>query len=1142
MSADTHVEDRVVLEFLERYASDRDRGTTGSLADYQAMFPGFEDAVRAEFEALSQANGKAAKVKALGPFRLLDVLGHGGQGTVHLAEDTRHHRQVALKVLPQTLTKHTANDSTRMTRELEVLSRLDHPNICVVYEAGEIDGYPYLAMRYVPGQSLAAHIANERPKAGADAPSTSSSSAASKSWVKRSVEWARKIALALDAAHGAKVVHRDIKPANVLIHENGEPVILDFGLARAEDTATPTLTRSGDLIGTPQYMSPERLRGTHQDDPRGDVWSLGVLLYEAITGVRPFDGPTVEVVVRRIENDEPVDPRRYDRTIPRDLSVVLQTALAKPLGRRYQSARAFADDLGRVLANQPTAARPLSGFERASRWVIRNPMATALLLLLVVLLAGTAIALREFSDLADDRRASLLRSQDYLSRSAFEEARLLRSAAVNGRSWTMLERLRESIDARAALLDGGQRPERAPSLDDIRNVALEAMLVPDARLVADLEYDTKSIGSISNNGRFIAMRTVRAGVDGLTVLDVRLHDATTGAMLAKSTHADLLDGSEGIAVADDGRRVALAGPDEASIDLWDLRSGEHLRRFELPEALRVEGRTMRHMRQWNLSFSRDGRYLGASVCPRPGSALALPSPRGFALWDVASGERLVGEVRGEHSFMWQTFSPDSRYWLVPEATNRLRVYGLGDEVRVAARFRTSLSIRRACVRPGPTIRVVAAIGADDAKTNTLVQLSPRRRRPDWSLHLDARVELGYGTQLELIDDAGVLFVDERRRVHHVGFDGHTHFRIDRSHRGPLDFARWRPDLGRVITHGRGRSTRHWEPKPTNGIRTTHLVPNDGNPGGILSIAPSGERMAYSGIRNPDTVWTWNRSQPLESRKRWYFEPVTNVFEVIWSADASRFARVASNRVDVWTFANDGHQTLAAPKGSRFLHGVFMPDGRFRAVRQTGDRFAFVFVPDGESRDLDALPPARWLDTNPTGEHLVVLPGGKRAGEVCRWNAATGKAEPFTVGGRTDAVNARNVKISPDGKWIAALQDDRHWRLRVWRFDRDDAGDPVIDEPMAGNPAWHAWSFSPDGRWLAVNAEGGDVKLIDLASGRAVLHWHASTERLRYLRFLADGRLATWPNREPCSIWDLDRLRAELDELGLAWPRNDAASR
>ncbi|MCE9596200.1 MAG: protein kinase [Planctomycetes bacterium] len=381
-----------VFDFLDEYLRDRSSGRAHELSHYLKRFPGSEPAIAREFLALQDGvkaepstTPRYAEDRRVGAYRLVREIGRGGQGAVWLAEDTRIARRVALKLLPPSFAALSADRRERLRREAEIVAKLAHPAIATIYEA-QIDGdTPFIAMRFVEGESVASTI--ERAKRGErdellPLPPRNALELA------RVLAFFERAARALHAAHEAGVVHRDVKPGNLMLDRAGEPVVLDFGQAREEASTEIPLTISGDVFGTPSFMSPEQARGeTKSLDRKSDVWSLGASLYECLTLERPFQGASYAVLLDAIQRSPLPDPRAKNASLSNELAVVLETALEKDRERRYPSALEFAEDLRRLREYEPIRARPASAALVFRRWMQRRPALAAVTLGLIATLA-----------------------------------------------------------------------------------------------------------------------------------------------------------------------------------------------------------------------------------------------------------------------------------------------------------------------------------------------------------------------------------------------------------------------------------------------------------------------------------------------------------------------------------------------------------------------------------------------------------------------------------------------------------------------------------------------------------------------------------------------------------------------------------
>jgi tetratricopeptide (TPR) repeat protein len=343
-----------------------------------------------------QADGGRG-LPAVPGYEVLGEVGRGGMGVVYQARHLALHRLVALKTI-RTRADARPEMVDRFRTEAEAIARLVHPNIIQVYEVGEIDGQPYLALEFVAGGSLARRLD------GAPLPP------------RPAAELIQVLARAVHAAHRHGVIHRDLKPANVLLAEDGTPKITDFGLAKLVGTDRAGQTQTGAVIGTPSYMAPEQASGDHREVGSAiDVYALGAILYEMLTGHPPFRGATPLETLDQVRNREPMPPSRLQPGIPRDLGTICLKCLHKDPAQRYLSAEALSDDVAAFLQGEPIRARPVGVRERAWKWARRHPAWTGLaavssfaVLAVLAIFLAYHFRLQRALQRAEDDRAALL--------------------------------------------------------------------------------------------------------------------------------------------------------------------------------------------------------------------------------------------------------------------------------------------------------------------------------------------------------------------------------------------------------------------------------------------------------------------------------------------------------------------------------------------------------------------------------------------------------------------------------------------------------------------------------------------------------------------------------------------------------------
>jgi serine/threonine protein kinase len=304
---------------------------------------------------------------AIPGYEIIQEVGRGGMGVVYKATQTGLDRLVALKMVLAGAHA-SADDLARFRNEAKIIAQLHHPNIVQIHHVGEHEGKLFFTLEFVEGGSLAQALGSEPWPA------------------QRAAALVEKLARAMHAAHGRGIIHRDMKPANVLLDASGEPRITDFGLAKQLEGSSVGQTATNAALGTPSYMAPEQTGGRHGEiGPRTDVYALGALLYELLTGCPPFRGETAIATILQVLSEESIAPRQRCPAVPPDLETICLKCLSKKIEERYPDAATLADDLHRFCEGEPISARPPNLWRRFARWREKRPGTTVALLFAVSL-------------------------------------------------------------------------------------------------------------------------------------------------------------------------------------------------------------------------------------------------------------------------------------------------------------------------------------------------------------------------------------------------------------------------------------------------------------------------------------------------------------------------------------------------------------------------------------------------------------------------------------------------------------------------------------------------------------------------------------------------------------------------------------
>ena len=448
--------------------------------------------------------------RQFGDYELLELIGEGGMGVVYRAHQASLDRDVAVKLLAAGPWA-SKNFVERFQREAQNAARMQHPNIVAIYEVGSSQELHFFSMRLIRGGSLADLIRNE-----------------GKLDPLRAARLLRTIAEAVDYAHRLGVLHLDLKPANVLLDDNGSPHVADFGLARRLEQGLAADT--SEVSGTPSYMAPEQCVAAGKITPATDIWGLGAILHELVTGVPPYLGASPQATLQLVVDGKPVDPREHEKNLPRDLAAIIGKCMAHAVADRYATAHDLTDDLARFQNGYMVKARPLNTLQRSARWARREPKIVAsVVLALLAMLAGLIATTQQWRRAETQRHLAQEQTQLAQKNAATASARLWESRR---RTALHLQADGKAFEALPALIDNIEEQEQAtvPAAVERREIGMilhQGVTLIDRMIIADASPLT---AALSPDGGLLAV--------GLNDISVRWYDTAT---LTERGRVDLLD-------------------------------------------------------------------------------------------------------------------------------------------------------------------------------------------------------------------------------------------------------------------------------------------------------------------------------------------------------------------------------------------------------------------------------------------------------------------------------------------------------------------------------------------------------------------------------------------------------------------------
>lgn len=1047
-------------------------------AEYEMRFPSVanidEQIAAARREAFGLNASDQLLPERIGEYRLLRLIGRGGMGVVYEALHEPTQRPVALKMLGR-MSQADAIARERFRREAEATAKLTHPNIVQVFEVGEHQGQPFLALEYVAGPSLA-----EQWKQSRHSP-------------REAAELVEQLARGVHYAHEQGIVHRDLKPANVLLSPD-RPKITDFGLAQHVESTDLTVT--GEVVGTPDYMSPEQAQGKCSRgniSKAADIYALGAILFAALTGRPPFQGATALDALELVRSHDPVNPSRINPKVPRDLETICLRCLEKDVGRRYLTAEALADDLRRFLNGEPIIARRAGQLEKMRRWCRRNPVtAVAGVLGFIAVVLGVGFA-------ASHSVTLQLRKEQQLTKEALADVEIQKALAEeNAKQLAEQQQLTQS-----ALIKAERFRRQAEELST--SLALE-------RGLTLLEQGDVARGMLLLGH---CLQIAPASESDLHRV-IRANLAAVHRRLPLQLHAVLEHrGEVRTSAFSPNGQLLLSGGRNSPPQLWHVESGRSIG-DPLPHSGEIK----------SVAFSHDGTFV-----------VTAGTDSTVRLWNVDTREPIGEPLVHPHPVHSLALSPDSQLlatgcndgtttlWELPAGKQRRQWTQAGSVHTVAfspegKRFATGTSMRRAQVWNVDTGNPIGEPMVHQGEV-----FSAAFRPDGWWLVTGS-------------EDGNVQFWDtnsgkpmgfplgHRGPVRSVGYssDGKTLWTGGAYGQVKLWDAAFMSPLGTPIHHqnvvhtvAQTRDRRYLATGSADGIVRIWSRPDVTDNSLViphkhlvycLALSPNGETLA-SGTADP-TGQLWNAASGAAIGSPLVHQH--SILDMAFSPDGKTVATGSIDRtIRLWNSA-DG-----TPLGEPLEH--------------PGHLYSIMFSPDGETlltgcKD-NGLRFWNWKTGATIGEPImhpnwvhasVYSPDGETVLTGCEdslarlYDVKTRKL----IGTIPHRGPVKAAVFSPDGsKFLTGTWDDR--TARLWDAKtREPIGPPLVHQEHV-----LAVAFSPDGQTMASGDWGGTIRLWDVATckslGPPLIHQYA----IRDLAFSPDGsRLWAASFDRTVKAWDL----------------------
>jgi WD40 repeat protein/serine/threonine protein kinase len=1033
-----------------------------------------------ETEPVEEGGANKSHLGRFGNYELLDEVGHGGMGVVYRARDLTLNREVALKLM---LAGQFAGEREvkRFRSEAQAAARLDHPNIVPIYEFGELEGRPFLSMGFVDGTTLADKLAGQPMDPC------------------RIAQLMSTLGRAIHYAHQRGVLHRDLKPANVLIDSVGQPHVTDFGLAKCLDSKDG-LTLSGAALGSPNYMAPEQAAGHPERlTTAADIYSLGAIMYELLTGRAPFRAETPLETMRQVMENPPVAPHVIYKLAERDLETICLKCMEKEPERRYGSAQAMGEDLERWLRQEPILARPIGTIGRLKKWTRRNPRTAALLLLCGLAILAFLVGQTIMSVRLSRANTRVEAANVNLTRSLYE---------TQWRQADDADRADEHGEAIARFshflrVNPNDGPAASRLLSLLSSCNFPLLLVPpltnETPVVAfDFSQAADRLATVTSGGiarlwdadsgkllRELAhpaplTRCLLCGEKDLRLLTlstepkVRLWDLGTRRLISERELGALnrADASRGVVRTPDRRRIALNVQSNV-VQVLDADSGAWM---QPPIAVPTE--------------------IFRSVISADGRLLALASGSQVTLYKVGSDEPLFPPVDLSSPPHDICFSDDAR-WLACLSQNTIRlvntVTGGTEPEFSASAFRITFlgtSERLITIGEGPA----GPLGLIDGHTGK--DLGSPSGQPEFDARRHGDLLFSHRFLQSWLSSAMRLMDPATGRFQTEPF----------THDGPFLVTWLRPDGRVAATASQDRTVRLWS------VEMQKPEPLTFPPGQAVWEAqwsPSGDRIfSVCAMEHKSYLRVWDARSGVARGPPAQLEDVAYFGQ--WSPDGTRIATAAQTGAVIWDAQTS--RPLCAPlrhHGS-LVHCAFSPSGEVLATAAE-DRTVRLWnghtgEPIGEPL-LHSDVPLK-ISFSSDGRRLAT---GSMDGTIRVWSVPDGK---LLLGPLHHSGICWVAAFSPDNRWLVSASSDS--TAQLW----DAAtGRPALP-PLRHEGAVHWASFSPDGRAIATSTEPGTARVWDVATGQLLSEPMRHPSGVWFVKWSPDGRfLATTCTDGSARVWD-----------------------